>query len=129
MTTRKQLVGLCGAYDIDGAIARFLCELSIERHLKMQELTRIGVDAGEDGGMRLVQISLIECDLCRVFGKYLFQTVALDRAPVLGVDALALPQQGIAQIKTSETWSSDDDSVRMSAEQTVHGGESQRLGW
>ena len=59
----------------------------------MQSLAGIGVGRGEQRGIGDVEIRLIERHLCGVLREDLLESVALDRAPVLGVDGLVLPRE------------------------------------
>ena len=86
---RQQLAGACCLDDVDGAIAPLLRTLGVERHEKMQTLAGIGVHGGEQRGIGDVEIRLIERDLCGVLRKCFLESVALDRAPVLRVEAFA----------------------------------------
>ena len=65
---------------------------------KMQTLAGIGVDDGEQRGIGEVEIRLVERDLCGVLRKCFLEPVALDRAPVFGVERLVLPQERIVEI-------------------------------
>jgi|SRR6516162_1099752 len=57
-----------------------------------------------------------------VLGKRLFEPVALDRPPILGVEGFVLPQER-NQIDAGQVGAGDDDAVGMTAEQAIGGGE------
>ena len=88
---RQQLPRACRLDDVGRAITPQLRPLGIEWDKEVQTLAGIGVGCGEQRGIGDVQIRLIERHLCCVLREDLLESVALDRAPVLGVDSLVLP--------------------------------------
>src|SRR5262249_17374612 len=80
---RQQLPGTCRFDDAHSAVRPKLCALSVERHEKVQPLTRVGVGDGEQRGIGDVEIGLIKCDLRSVLRKSFLESVAFNRAPVL----------------------------------------------
>src|SRR5262249_14872027 len=63
-----------------------------------------------------------------VLWEGLFEAVAFDRAPVLGVDRLVLPDQRINQIGAGQIGAMNDNFVGVAAERTIHGSEGARFG-
>ena len=117
VSARQQLAGARRLDDGDGTIAPRLCALGVERHEEMQTLAGVGVQRGEERGVGVVEVGLIERDLCGVLRKGFLESVALDRAPVLGVERLVLPQTRDSSVDAGQGRARDDDSVGVPAKQ------------
>jgi len=72
---------------------------------------------------------LIDRDLRGVLREGLFEAVAFQCAPVLGVDGLAFPNQGENQIDARQVGAVNDDAISVSAQRTICRGERKRLRW
>src|SRR5262245_34035235 len=125
----QQFTGARRLDDSDGAVAPELRPLSVERYGEVQLLTGVGVDRGEQRGVGDVEISLIERDLRRVLREGLLESVALERAPVLGIDCFAFPHERIDQISARQVGAVNDNSVSVPAQRATRGGKRQRFRW
>src|SRR5262249_37331824 len=124
---RQQLAGARCLDDVGGAITPHLRPLGIKRDKEMQPLTGVGVGRGEQCGIGNVKVRLIKRQLYGVLREGLLESVALGRAPVLGVDRLVLPQQRIDQVEPEQLRTIDDDAVGVPAQRAAERGEGERF--
>ena len=125
--TRKQFASTRSLDDCDRAVAPHLCALSVVRHEKMQLLTRVGIRHRKERRIRLVEIGLIERDLRGILRIRLLQPVAFQRAPVLGVDALVLPQKRIKQTGAEKVRPVDNDAIAVATQRSTNSREAEQL--
>src|SRR5262249_50626550 len=81
----------------------------------------------EDRWVGDVEVGLIEKNLRIVLWICLLEAVTFERAPAPIVDALVFPQTGISQINARQIRAVNDDAVGVTAKQSVHGREGERL--
>jgi len=74
-----------------------------------------------------VEVRLVERGLRRVCRKGLLKSVALERAPVFGVERLAFPDTRVNQMDAGQIRPRQDDAVGVPAQVAIGGGESERL--
>lgn len=115
----QQFAGTRCCNDRRGTIGPCLRGLRIERYGEMQELTRVGVRRGEQCRVAPMQMQLIDRYLRLVFRESLDKTVPGNSAPVLGVEALGLPQTRKIEMRIWQVRTFEDQSVGVPAEGTI----------
>ena len=108
---RQEIAGAGGVDDRLGVVDRFFCAPSVERQGEVEDLARVGVHAGDERGIGLVEEVLVEGDLRRIARKRRRESVADDGAKILGVEGFAFPDRGIGEMRVGQIGSGSDDPV------------------
>ena len=103
--------------------------LGVERHPEEQQFTAVDVNGAEQQRIGQIEIGLIERNLRGITGEFLLESVARERAPVLRIERLVLPNEWKIDVGTAErVGAGDNDAVNMATQIAVHSRECERLG-
>ena len=94
----QQFSGARRLNDVDGPIRPGLRTRGVKWHQEVQAFTGVRIQRRKQRWVGDIEISLIERHLGGVLREAPFQAVAFERAPVLGVDRLVLPQERVGKI-------------------------------
>lgn len=111
---RQQLAGTRGLDHRNGTIRDRLRQPRVERYKKVQALAGVGIEHGEERGIRHIEIGLIGRGLRRVDLIEPNESVALDGAPALGAKGLVFPDRRIDQ--ALDLRPGDKNPVRVASE-------------
>src|SRR5262249_3873945 len=111
---RQQLAGARRRNYVSGSVDPQLCSCSVVGQQHVKALAGVGGRCREDRwGISDAEKFLVEQDLSVVLRERLLDAVALDCAPVFGVETLMFPHCRIAAVR--QLGASDDDAISMAA--------------